>query len=91
MSLDRDGLATGLVAVEDLDPLTLHDQGGVLSIEDAAMAVGVSVQAVRTWVRRGQVFAFTWDGMPWVGEKSLYECERQRRIARAGRPRRSSS
>lgn len=76
-----------LPSVEELDPRALHEQGGVLSVEAAAVLVQVSVPTVRAWIRRRQVFAFEWDGMTWVGQRSVYDCEAARRQAAAGRPR----
>lgn len=89
MTVDEDGLleAPDVPSLEDVDLVDLQDQGGALSIEDAAVAVRVSVAAVRMWIRRGQVFAFGWDGLTWVGQKSLYDCERARRRTPQGRPR----
>lgn len=73
--------------LEDVDTLQLAEQGGVLSLHAAAARARVTVATVRSWARRGQVFAFRWDGQTWVGEKSLYDCEKLRRLTPQGRPR----
>ena len=72
MMLDKDGLL---------------DELGLLTLKEAAAKVGVHVETVRLWARRGQVLSVEHDGQLLVGERSVYDCDLARRSAPAGRPR----
>lgn len=69
----------------------LSTTGSLLTLREGADLVGVSVEAVRLWVRRGQVLTVEWDGRLWLTERSLYECERARRRQPRGRRRAETS
>ena len=76
-----------MVMANKVDLQALHEQEGLLTLREAAVKARVSVEAVRLWVKRKQVFSFEWEGQVYVGLKSLYDCERARRRVPQGRPR----
>ena len=73
-----------------LDEDGLIDEIGLLTLKEAAATVGVHVEVVRLWVKRGQVATVEHDGQVLIGERSLYDCELARRSGQGSRRHRRS-
>lgn len=61
---------------------------GLITVEEAASACGVTPATVRQWVRRYCLPAVQWSGRTLVSELAVLDCERARRREPRGRPRR---
>jgi excisionase family DNA binding protein len=75
------------VSLETVQAHTDDPFGKILTLEEAAATVGVTVRSVRRWITNGHLT--TLPGGRHVLERHVRECERDRHIAsRQGRPRR---
>lgn len=55
------------------------DDGALLTYTEAAVIVGVRPTTVRDWTSRGLLPSLRLDGVVYVPERQLLECERDRR------------
>ena len=72
-----------------MSPLEPTDLG-LLTVREAAALARVEPATIRTWIHRYQLPTTTVLGEVMVTEKALLDCERDRRRARRGRPRKTT-